>query len=78
LYSSYKTRIVSANVDTKIARLAFCIIEVAALLVCSGAATREAVLEPEGELKGNPEVEDALDVPLVPDVEAVYVEVSTM
>jgi hypothetical protein len=36
------------------------------------------VLEPEGELKGDPEVEDELDVPLVPDVEAVYVEFSTM
>jgi hypothetical protein len=58
------------------ARPAFSMTEVAALVVCSGAAEPEAVLDPEGELEDEPEAEDELDVPLALDDEAVYMAFS--
>lgn len=53
---------------------------VAALVVCSGAADPEGLLELDGELEDEPEAEDEaeVDVPLALDDEAVYVMVSTI
>lgn len=74
----YNANVASAKASAVTTRPAFCMIAVAALVVCSGAAEPEAVLEPEGEFEEEPEAEDELDVPLALGDEAAYVTVSTM
>lgn len=74
----YNANMASAKASAGTTRPTFCMIQVAALVVCSGAAGPEAVLEPEVELEEEPEAKDELDVPLAVKDEAVYVTVSLM
>ena len=74
----YKAKTARAKATAETARPAFWMMVVAALVVCSGAAGPEAMLEPEGELEDEPEAEDELDVSLALDDEAVCMTVSTM
>lgn len=74
----YSANMANAKASAETARPAFCMMAVAALVVCSGAAEPEAVLDPKGELEDEPEAEDELDVPLALEDEAVCITISTM